>query len=149
GTNPWQSHGIRNARNTLLEIQKDPNRKMIVIDPRRTETAAMADLHLQVRPGADAFLMAAILGVIVREGREDRVFLEKRTAGFAAVRDALSKVPVEEFAERAGIELRDIYEAAHLISGAQSCSIRTDLGIEQTLNSTLNAYLRALLYLLT
>jgi anaerobic selenocysteine-containing dehydrogenase len=149
GTNPWQSHGIRNARQTLQEIQKDPNRKMIVIDPRRTETAAMADLHLQLRPGTDAFLMAAILAVIVQENSEARDFLDQHTTGFATVRDALNSIPVESFARCSGIALKDIYETAHILSNAQSCSVRTDLGIEQTLNSTLNAYLRSLLYLIT
>jgi len=149
GTNPWQSHGIRNARQVLREIHNDPARRMIVIDPRRTETAEMADLHLQLRPGTDAFLLAAILAVIVRDGREDREFIARRTSGFEAVREALLEVPVEAYAERAGIPLADIHEAARMIAGASSCAVRTDLGIEQTLNSTLNAYLRSLLYLVT
>jgi anaerobic selenocysteine-containing dehydrogenase len=149
GTNPWQSHGIRNAREVLRAIQKDPQRTMIVIDPRRTETAAMADLHLQLRPGTDAYLMGAILGVIVRETREARAFIDARTTGYAAVREALIEVPVEAFAERAGIAMDDVQRAARLMSEAASCAVRTDLGIEQTLNSTLNAYLRALLFLLT
>ncbi|MDX2029661.1 MAG: molybdopterin-dependent oxidoreductase [Blastocatellia bacterium] len=149
GTNPWQSHGIRNARVFLREIQKDPNRKMIVIDPRRTETAAMADLHLQLRPGTDAFLLAAILAVIVREGEEDRAFLQKRASGFEAVRSALLDVPVEAYAARAGIALEDVHKAASWITGAERCGVRTDLGTEHTRNSTLNQYLRSLLSLVT
>ena len=149
GTNPWQSHGIRNAREVLREIQKDPARKMIVIDPSRTETAAMSDLHLQLRPGTDAFLLGAILSIIAREEREDRDFLDSRTTGFAAVREALLEVPVEEYVKRAGVELEDAYRAARMIADAESCAVRTDLGIEQTLNSTLNSYLRSLLYLIT
>ena len=45
----------------LNQIRKDPGRKLIVVDPRRSETAEMADLHLAVRPGADAFLLGALL----------------------------------------------------------------------------------------
>lgn len=149
GTNPWQSHGIRNARVVLREIQKNPKRKMIVVDPRRTETAEMADLHLQVRPGTDAFLMAAILAVIVREDRAAHEFIDRHTTGFEAVREALLTVPIEAYAERAGIAVDDVYNAARMIAGAATCAVRTDLGIEQTHNSTLNAYLRALISLLT
>lgn len=149
GTNPWQSHGIRNAREVLHEIHKNPNKTMIVIDPRRTETAKMADMHLQLKPGTDAFLLAAILSVMVREDREARAFIEQHTVGFAAVRDALLNIPVEAYSRRAGIEPEQVYRVARLISGASSCCVRTDLGIEQTLNSTLNAYLRALLSLIT
>jgi hypothetical protein len=58
GANLWIAHGFPNARDHLNQIRKDPARKLIVIDPRRTETAEMADLHLAVRPGADAFLLA-------------------------------------------------------------------------------------------
>jgi anaerobic selenocysteine-containing dehydrogenase len=149
GTNPWQSHGIRNARELLRAIQKDANRKMIVIDPRRTETAEMADLHLQLKPGTDAFLIAAMLAIIIRNGLEDHQFIEKRTSGYQAVRQALLQVPIESFSQRAGVGPEQVYEAARLIADAKSCAVRTDLGIEQTLNSTLNAYLRALLYLIT
>jgi anaerobic selenocysteine-containing dehydrogenase len=149
GTNPWQSHGIRNARVFLRELNKDPNRKMIVIDPRRTETAALADLHLQVRPGTDVFLLAAILATIVRDGEEDQTFLEARTTGFDAVRAALLDVPIDAFIRRAGIKLEDVQQAARWITNANRCAVRTDLGIEHTLHSTLNQYLRALLFLLT
>ncbi len=149
GTNPWQSHGIRNARFVVRDIQKDPHRKMIVVDPRRTETAEMADLHLQLKPGTDAFLMAAMLAVILQGGREDRSFLTQHTSGFEAVKEALLNIPVAEFARRAGVSLEEVHQAAQWIADAESCAVRTDLGIEQTLNSTLNAYLRSLLYLLT
>lgn len=149
GTNPWQSHGIRNARVFLKEINKDPNRKMIVIDPRRTETADLADLHLQVRPGTDAFLLAAILATIVRDGEEDAEFLASRTTGFDEVRAALLDVPIEEYAKRSGIALDDVRKAANWITNANRCAVRTDLGLEHTLHSTLNSYLRSLLYLLT
>ena len=49
--------------------QSSPDRRMIVIDPRRTEVADVADLHLQLKPGTDAFLLSAMLAIILREGR--------------------------------------------------------------------------------
>jgi len=52
GKNPWISHGIPHARTTLRAIAADQDRSMIVIDPRVTETAAMADFHLQGAAGA-------------------------------------------------------------------------------------------------
>jgi anaerobic selenocysteine-containing dehydrogenase len=133
----------------LHRIHKDPDRKMIVVDPRRTETAALADLHLQVRPGTDAFLLAALLAVIVREGDEDRAFLASHTTGFDAVRAALLDVPIEAHVKRTGLALHDVYKAARWIADADRCAVRTDLGIEHTLHSTLNQYLRAQLFLLT
>ena len=147
GTNPWQAHGIRNARETLKKIAQDPARRLVVIDPNRTESAAMADLHLRVRPGTDAYLLAAILSVLVREGREDRAFLGARTTGFAAVREALAGVPVEAYAARAGVSLDDVTRVARWISEARSAAVRVDLGLQQSLHSTLNSYLEKLLFL--
>ncbi len=148
GTNPWQAHGIRNARETLKKLAADPARKLVVVDPKRTESAAMADLHLQVRPGTDAFLLAAILSVLVREGWEDRAFLDRRTTGFPAVRAAFLEVPVAEYASRAGVSPEDVARVARWVSEAKSVAVRVDLGLQQSLHSTLNSYLEKLLFLL-
>jgi anaerobic selenocysteine-containing dehydrogenase len=147
GTNPWQAHGIRNARETLRAIARDPARKLVVIDPRRTESAEMADLHLRVRPGTDAFLLAAILSAMVREGREDRAFLDARTTGFEAVRAALLEVPVDAYAAHAGVAADEVTRVARWISGARSAAVRVDLGLQQSLHSTLNSWLEKLLWL--
>jgi len=149
GTNPWQAHGIRNARETLRAIARDPARKLVVIDPRKTEAAAMADLHLQVRPGADAFLLAAILAVIVRDGLESRSFLDARTTGFPAVREALLEVPVEAWALRADVTMEEVRRVASLLAKAESAAVRVDLGLQQSLHSTLNSWLEKLLWLVT
>ncbi|MGD9603543.1 MAG: molybdopterin-dependent oxidoreductase, partial [Gammaproteobacteria bacterium] len=63
GANPWLAHGFSNARQQLNHIAKDPARTLVVIDPRRSETAELADLHVAVRPGGDAYLLAALLGL--------------------------------------------------------------------------------------
>jgi anaerobic selenocysteine-containing dehydrogenase len=107
----------------------------------------MADLHLRVRPGTDAFLLAAILALIVREGKEDRTFLDERTTGFAAVRAAILDVPVEEYAARSGVTIEEVTRVARWISAAKSAAVRVDLGLQQSLHSTLNSYLEKLLAL--
>ena len=71
GKNPWQSHSFPRARPVLKEMAADPSRAMVVIDPRRSETAAMADIHLQVRPGTDAWCLAALGAVLVQEDLVD------------------------------------------------------------------------------
>ena len=147
GTNPWQAHGIPNARETLRAIAADPARTLVVIDPLRTESASLADIHLQVRPGADAFLLSAMLSVMVREGLQDRDFLDQHTRGFDAVRAALLEVPVEEYARRAGVPVEEVVRVARLIAGAHSATVRVDLGLQQSLHSTLNSYLEKLLFL--
>jgi anaerobic selenocysteine-containing dehydrogenase len=149
GTNPWQAHGFPRAREVLRELARDPQRTLIVVDPRRTETAEMADVHLQLRPGTDAYLLAALLGTIVQEGLEARAFLEQRTRGFEALRRHLESVPVDRYARVAGVEPAAVRDVARRLAAARSASIRADLGLQQTLHSTLNSYLEKLLALLT
>jgi anaerobic selenocysteine-containing dehydrogenase len=149
GTNPFQAHGIPNARDTLRDLKKDPARTMVVVDPRKTETARSADVHLQVRPGTDAFLIAAILAIIVREGLHDREFLAERCTGFAALEAELHAIPVEDFVRRADVPLADVERVARGFATARCACVRIDLGLQQSLHSTLNSYLEKLLFLVT
>ncbi len=149
GTNPWQAHGIRNARSALKELSKDPKRIMIVVDPRRTRTAKMADIHLQLRPGTDAWLLSAMLAIIVRENLQDTEFLNMHTRDFSVLREALMEIPVDDYITRAGLEKAPVYAAARHLATAKGAAVRVDLGIQQSLNSTLNSYLEKLLFLIT
>ena len=65
GANPIQAHGVHRARKVINEVSRDTNRTLVVVDPRRTDTAKKADYFMQVKPGRDAWLMSAMLGVII------------------------------------------------------------------------------------
>ena len=149
GCNPWLAHGFANARDHLNQIRKDPGRKLIVVDPRRTETADMADLHLAVRPGADAFLLGALLATLVRRDGIDHAFIAAHTEGYETVREALLQIPVKIWADAADIPMVDIDRCVDMILAAKAMVVRAELGIQQGVNSTLNSYLEKLLILLT
>lgn len=149
GTNPYQAHGIPNARDTLKEIRKDPNRTMVVVDPRLSETAKQADIHLQIKPGTDAFLMSAMLAIILREDLHDREFLAQHCADFDAVEVALREIPIEEYVQRTELDLALVEKVARDFARAERGCVRIDLGIQHTLHTTLNGYLEKLLYLIT
>lgn len=149
GANPWLAHGFTNARAQLNALAKDPARKLIVIDPRRSETAEYADLHLAVRPGADAYLLCALLALLVREGGVDHAFIAQHTTGYAAVEAMLRAVPVAQFAAAADVTIADLQATVGLIRAAKSMVVRAELGIQQGRHSTLNSYLEKLLFLLT
>jgi len=149
GKNPWQSHGFPRARKVLKDIAKDPARALIVIDPRRTETAAMADIHLQVRPGGDAWLLVALLRVLLDEGLTDDGFLAARTNGLEDLRGELSGFDVAACCDKAGVPLAQVQAAARRLAGASSASILEDLGIQQAPHSTLNSWLEKLAVILT
>jgi anaerobic selenocysteine-containing dehydrogenase len=149
GTNSWQSHGFPQARRVLRALAKDPNRTLVVIDPRRTATAELADIHIPIKPGTDAFLMVAMLAVIVQEGLEDRPFLDAHTDGFESLRDFLLDVDVAAYADRAEVDESVIRQVSRGFARAQAGCTRHDLGLEMSLHSTLNCYLEKLLFLIT
>lgn len=149
GCNPFQSHGIPNARHTLKALQKNPKRTMVVIDPRKTETAKMADIHLQVKPGADAYLLSAMLAFIVQEALYDRSFLAKNCTGFDALKTQLLAISVKDYAKRADVPLALVKRVAKGFAQADSACVRVDLGLQHSLHSTLTSYLEKMLYMVT
>ncbi|WP_431955707.1 molybdopterin-dependent oxidoreductase [Nocardia lijiangensis] len=149
GKNPWQSHGVPRARTILQQIAKDPARTMIVIDPVRTETADLADIHLQVRPGTDAWCLAALLAILVRDDLLDHAFLTAHTTQAEDITAALRDIDIAGYADRCGVPVDLLCTAAHRIGTAAGVATYEDLGVQQSPNSTLISYLNKLLWLLT
>jgi len=149
GKNPWQSHGIPRARVTLREIARDPARTLIVVDPRRSETADIADVHLRVRPGGDAFLLAAMVATVVQEDRLARDWLAAHASGLDTVLPLFADLPIADYAARAGLDEAQVRDAARRIAGARSVASFEDLGVQMNRHSTLVSYLHKLLMLLT
>src|SRR5215831_11546355 len=149
GKNPWQSHSFPHARLTLRNIAKDPARSLIVIDPRRTETANLADFHLQVRPGRDAWLLAALAAVLVEEELIDGPWLDEHAAGVAPVVAALSAVPIPDYCRISGVDEGLVRAAARRIARASSVAVFEDLGVQMNRHSTLVSYLEKLVWALT
>jgi anaerobic selenocysteine-containing dehydrogenase len=149
GKNPWMSQSFPRARTVLNEIAKDPRRAMIVLDPVLTDTAKMADFHLRVRPGTDAWCLAAMAAVLVQEELCDEEFLAHHVSGVDAVRQLLRDVPIDEYAGRCGVDAELLRAATRRIAAADSVAVFEDLGVQQTPNSTLCSYLNKLLWILT
>jgi anaerobic selenocysteine-containing dehydrogenase len=149
GKNPWQSHGFGRARAIIRNLANDPDRCLIVIDPRRSETAQKADIHLAVNPGTDAWLMAAMAGMLVQNGWEDSEWLARHTTGFEQLRPYLMDIPVSDYAAICGIDPERIAETVRRISTARSVSCFEDLGVQMSVHSTLVSYLQRLVWVLT
>jgi anaerobic selenocysteine-containing dehydrogenase len=149
GKNPFQSHGFARTRVILKDIQKDPNRSMIVIDPRRSETAKMADFHLAVRPGTDAWCLTALAAILVQDGLVATDWLALHTTGYARVAEVLQRISVPDCAKTCGVDTALLRQVAERIARAKSVSMIEDLGVQMNRHSTLNSYLNRLVWLLT
>ncbi len=102
---PFEAHHI---------LQKRADRKLIVIDPRRTQTAAIADLHLQIRPGTDGALALAFHHEIFQHGWHDQSFLDEWGNGVAAFRDYVKNFPPQKAADICQVSADDIRRAAEI-----------------------------------
>jgi anaerobic selenocysteine-containing dehydrogenase len=149
GKNPWHSHGFARTRVVLREIQNDPGRSLVVIDPRRSETAAMADFHLQVRPGTDAWCLAALAAIIVQEGLVAREWVAAHTTGYGELEPLLAAIDVPRYAAACGVDEDLLRRTARRIAAAKSVSMMEDLGVQMNVHSTLNSWLQRLVWLLT
>lgn len=149
GTNPRISNRGHNANDTFPAFGKDPQRTMVVVDPRETETTRAARHHLRVQPGTDAYLLLAMAAIIVQRDLVDAAFVRDKTLDYEALRGALADVDAVEMASRCGVDAALVAEVATGFAQAESASIFYDLGVEQTLFSTLISYLVRVLLLLT
>ena len=107
--------------------------KLIVVDPRRSELARHADVHLQVYPGEDVSVAAGLLHIILREGWQDAAFCERWVGDLAPLRDAVGPFTPAYVANRAGIAASDLVQAARMFAadarlGAASSGTGPDMG---------------------
>ncbi len=123
--------------------------KLIVVDPRRTATAAKADLFLQVRPGTDLALLNGLLHLIHDSGHTDPAFTAAYTEGWEAMEEFLADYPPATVAELTGIPEADLREAARLIGEAGEFTSCWTMGLNQSTHGTWNTNALVNLHLAT
>jgi len=106
--------------------------RVIVIDPRRTRTAEIADLHLAVRPGGDVPLLNALLYAVDRLGAVDEAFVRDHTSGWVALRASLPEFAPDLVEDASGVAASDIIEAARLIARDVPLLTLWTMGVNQS-----------------
>ena len=111
----------------------DPKRVTIIaVDPRRTETADFADLHLPIRPGSDIALLNSMLYVLLDENLIDRQFIARQTKGFAALLDTIKRYPPKLAEKICGVPECLIVEAALIFGMAKTAMSLWSMGVNQS-----------------
>lgn len=131
GANPAFCHPIIFRR---LEAHKAANKeiKIIVIDPRRTQSASSADLHLQIQPGTDVYMHHAIARWLIENDKIDVEFITNHTNGFEALKEQVMQRSLEEVAEICKVPLEDIILAASYIAEAKGFISMWAMGLNQS-----------------
>ncbi len=129
GTNPAQSDNSAFWR-AIIQFSKT-EASLVVIDPRRTQVAALADIWLPVRPGTDCTLALAFMHVIIEEGLVDRAFVDEWCHGFEELAAHVRPYTPARAAEECGVSEDDIVRAARLFGSAQAAALVSGRGIDQ------------------
>ncbi len=135
GANIADNHPIlcqRLERNRMRGTPAQPATTVIVVDPRVTKTAMMADVHLPVKPRSDIALLNGIAHVLIREGLIDRAYIEAHTTGFEEFAAFVADFTPERVAETTGLSPSDIVHTARLYGNAKAAFIGWTMGVNHS-----------------
>lgn len=131
GANPAWCHPIL-FRRLEQHREKNPKVKVIVIDPRRTDTAATADLHLQIIPGTDIILYHAIAKRLIEKRYVDDSFVKNHTENYQLYKKMVEASSYEKASKLCGISISDIKLAAEMIGKAKGFITLWAMGLNQS-----------------
>ena len=134
GGNPLIAHPARGVE--VVEAKRKRKAKLIVVDPRRTQLASMADLWLAIRPGTDALLALGMLRVIIEEELYDKTFVDKWCSGFEKLSQRVKEYPLEKVAELTWIPIDKIKAAARMYATTKPATLHHRVAIEHNVNTT-------------
>jgi len=137
GSNPLISGGVGKSyplMNQIFKAKKDKGVKFIVIDPRKTESAEIADIFIQPRPGTDGALALGLIRAIIDENNEDKTYVAHHTSGFDEFKQFLRDYPLEKIEKITGVNRENIIETARVFATTKPACINVGSGVEHHTN---------------
>jgi anaerobic selenocysteine-containing dehydrogenase len=144
GWNGMMSHQMPQARRFLKQFAKDPDRVLVVIDPRLSETAEIADIHLPIRPGTDALLTRAMIAIILQEGWHNTDYIAQHVSGFDNIRPWFEGFDAGAALKVCELDYGQVRDVCHLVATRKS-SMHSDLGVYMNRHSTATSCLGIIL----
>jgi len=143
GSNPIVSVSALNGFNPIKEIRKeiDKGLKLLVVDPRRTETARMAHMFMQPLPGEDSTILAGMIRMVFEKGWEDKEFVAKHASQVDALRKAVQPFTVEYVAKRADVPAETFVAITETFANAKRGKVQGGTGPAMSVHSNLTEHL--------
>lgn len=144
GTNPVVSHVMTMPQSNPFKRLRDAQKrgmKLIVIDPRRCEVARRADIHLQVKPGEDATLLAGMIKIIIEENLYDREYVESFVSGMKELHGAVKDFGLAYVSRRTRVPADRIEQAARTLAQAKSGAAQDGSGVHMGRHQNLTTQL--------
>jgi len=133
----------------MIEQARRKGARLIVIDPYKTRTAALADWHIAIRPGTDVALALGMMHVILREGLEDRAYIDAMTRGFGQLAERVREYTPERVAAWTGMTADEVEQLAREYATTRPAAIRMNYGVQRVENGGAAARAIAMLAALT
>jgi anaerobic selenocysteine-containing dehydrogenase len=131
GANIADNHPILCRR-----LEANPDAILIVVDPRVTKTAMMADLHLPLRPRSDLALINGLIHIIIERDLVDRDYIERHTSGFEALRDSIREYTPERVSAITGLSPDLLHRTATAYANADAAFIAWTMGVNHSTKGT-------------
>ncbi len=147
GWNGMVTHQMPRAPIVLKEFSKNPDKILAIIDPRKSETANAADIHIPVKPGSDALLAKAMIAIILQEGWENKEYIEQNVTGFEAIKPWFQNFDVSKALDVCAVDEAQVKNLCRHHSTRKWC-LHFDLGVYMNRHSTLATYLYMILAVL-
>ncbi|MBC2716559.1 MAG: molybdopterin-dependent oxidoreductase [Desulfobacteraceae bacterium] len=140
GWNGMESHQMPQAPKILKGFSKDPDRLLVIIDPRKSETASIANIHLAIRPGTDALLIKAMISIILDKQWENKEYINNYVEGWDTISPWFEHFDAKAAIKVCELDYDQVVELCRLMTTKRWC-MHPDLGIYMGRRSTLNSYL--------
>lgn len=121
GWNGMQGHQMPQAPRALKSISKDPHKQLVVVDPRKSQTAQIADIHIPVAPGTDALLLKALITIILNNGWDNKEYIQKHVEGFSSIRGWFKDLNVEAAIEVCQLDRGQVEKLCRLMTTKRWC----------------------------
>ena len=131
GANIADNHPI-----LLLHLNKNQNKEVVVIDPRKTKTAQLADTYLPINPRTDLALFNGLAYIILEQGWEDREYIKKYVNNFSEFKKQIQKYPPAEVANITGIDVKTLYKLAQSYASDKKVLTAWTMGVNQSAQGT-------------
>jgi len=144
GWDGTENHQIPRAPIALKSFATHPQKRLVVIDHRITDTAKIADAHICIQPGTDALLVKSLIAIILKEGWEDKTYINTHVDGLNIIHPWFKEWDVPSALKICGVTIEAVYVLCHELCTRQWC-LKIDKGTLMNRHSTISTYLYMIL----
>lgn len=144
GWNAMESHQMPRAPLVMKEFSKNPEKCLVVIDPRKSKTARIADMHIPIRPGSDALFLRALIAMLVDKNLLKHEYIKQHVSGWEQIKPWFENFDYKKAISVCDLEYEQTEELCRLLATRKWC-VQAEMGLLMNRHSTAASYLLVIL----